>query len=494
MNSSVEWTVALNQQANGQLPNEVTIRMEVIGIEGVNEEAIKDERGNYVFNQITVKFRLIFSPAMVSYKQNGIAIQAQAGQFPAITEQSLIFYLQQRGRLTWMVGDEVQLSTPLAGRSVDSNNGPFPEVLTIQEMHGARTYEILWQITTFLNQSFKAKPNPPVLLSNVWDCVESLQENYLAVRQYSGRARFDPSRFPAGMTPDSYRDWVLPPAMRGWKRMVNVTATSDGTQLLWGITDLEQRVKLEIPNITRVEVQVGGDRLVPSVVTQVSGVASAVGGLTGAAVSAGNRAKEKGKGLRGLIPEVPGLGQAALGFATSLGGANWLPMNTHHVTVRVFGTKQANIFLLTTVASQIANFHLRFAAINTNGPYTTSALHVLQDITHGMVEIRRIVSVPPAQTGILGTDQNTLFMNFMKSNNDGFEANSDYDAFANNPATIPQRAVGSSVPPRRTTNAGVHSRGYANAKIFAQVLQNPGAAPVAPPLPTQPESPANPNS
>lgn len=472
---------------------DASITLDVIALEEFTEEAVTDERGNYCLNQITARWRTIFNPGANSYRMNGLNLQKQSGHMPAVTEQSLIWFLQQaRGQLVWTIGDNVQLRSPLSGKSVDSHNGPIPKIVSIQKINGVRCYEIVWEVTTWLNQSFKVTNTPPVLLSNTWTMQEVLNEQYLSVRQIEGRAKFDPSRMQPGTVPDDYRDWVLPVACRGFKRTVNVMAAADGSQLLYSVQDVEQRVKLEIPGVTDVTAQVSLDFIMPSVASMLGTAVEAVAGAVSAASSMAKNIYKKARNDTQALGMAAGGGlMTTLNFNRNL--STNIPINVHTVQVRVWGAKSASISYLTIKALQIAEYHLREAELNTGGPHARWGHNIIQDIDAGIVQVNRMVMVPPAGLGGPNGGAIGQLNNFAATNKQGFLAEADYTNQANVPAPIPAAAVNSSVPPKRKT-AGVHGRGEFIGRIFAQALQSPGEAPVQPALPISAVAVVNPNS
>lgn len=488
---------------SGHLPI-ASVNLQVIELLGLSSEVETDERGNYICNKVTARWKTILQPAVNSFRTQGKALRQEFGHMPTVSEQALTFWLQQpRGRLTWTINGQTQLQSPLPGKTVDSRNGPIPRVVAITKINGARCFEIVWELTTYLAEGWKYINNPPIVLSNVWSMSETLTDSYLSVRQIEGRATFDTARFPAGVTADDYRSLVLPICPRNFKRAPVVCSLSaDSATLFYSITDTEQRVRLEIPDITRITVQRSADFLAPSTVTTVSSIADAVGNIVGAGVGGGARASKRNVGLRGLVPEIPSFAGAALGFARALQTS--LPSISHQVQVRVWGTRRASIFWLTQKALQIAQYHLRREAINTNGIFTTQAFHVLQDISSGMVQVSYMVSVPPtitadstiAAAGTVFSGQfvsNALqnLVNFMLLNKNGYSRDDEYAPSDANPTAQPTggavgMALGSSIPPGGKLGTGTQCRGYANAKLFAQALQDPAAIPTPPNLPGRP--------
>lgn len=117
----------------------------------------------------------------------------------------------------------------------DLNSGPKGKVLAITHVVANELLRIEAEFEVCVLECESSLPASNVL-SNKWSVTDDLDRNFMTTRVYSGRLRVTSAVF----SPNSFRDWVLPPLQPGMRReKMTFVVTEDSLNLMYTITDRE---------------------------------------------------------------------------------------------------------------------------------------------------------------------------------------------------------------------------------------------------------------
>src|SRR5262249_31310457 len=135
----------------------------------------------------------------------------------------------------------------------DVNNGPIPVFADIEEIVGTKTFFVVYQIQTWINET---PPDPtakyPVspLLAHEWEMEHSVDSDFFLTRTVTGRAVFRSDILQRyGLVPDQFRYWLGHPVPENMKRSsIRVKQLGDGNTLQYQFVDRERILHYD-PNI-----------------------------------------------------------------------------------------------------------------------------------------------------------------------------------------------------------------------------------------------------
>ena len=232
-----------------------------------DSRAIYDESGtDYLYNHVVIGVQAVLHPsATVS---NDITRVPRVGQgilginqqgFGTTGRETLrdisTIAMQPRQLLTVHLGGMLVLQSPLdkpgtgARFPCDAKGGPKPLSFRVIAVHGpGKTLVCTFEIETFLNQfNSPVSGVTPTLLSHRWTMSHDIDELSYTTRTISGTATYRKDylaahpQYAAEMFADDFRQRIFHAVPNGYKRMsVRVSQSSDGTQIWYTITDVEQ--------------------------------------------------------------------------------------------------------------------------------------------------------------------------------------------------------------------------------------------------------------
>lgn len=468
---------------------EKVLEFDVVSTEDIKCKDVEDERGNQVMMQVTMRFRMVLNPATLgSYRIQGVNIVTGFGNLPATTSDAISWHMNTpRGRLVWTIGDVVQISSPEAGLDTDAANGPLPNVVSIAEIHGLRTWEMIWEVTTFLHYAdrFTGEGSTPRrLLSHTWTTTETLSRSlgYRSIRVTEGTAIFDTStldQISAGFfNPDSFRLHLMPVCPGGFAREdIEVVADPSGAILRYRVTDHEQYITMTAHSIVYADCAHSFDTIAPTiggVVGNTLNLATTLQNNRDAGQAAERRALEKNiKARDGRTYKPEGVYGRQLANASALTHTffNSLPLVNWNVVTHVKGTKRASVEYLILKATKVLNYRLRL--LNENH---------YQVMYHGQYHPEEnVVQLSAAYRRNLEPGRNLeFFTDTLGDSGDDLAP----DVATRVPHTHPitqlrtkPQDLGSNIPP---SDSGC--RGYALAHVIAQQLSDFGERPAPPVL------------
>jgi hypothetical protein len=188
----------------------------------------------------------VINPGATSANSSGVQTPGFA---PVLTDVAIRHYLsEERKQLTY--SDElgnVLLSSPPAGNTVDAGGGPFPELFSLTQISGSKTFLCRFRVTTFLAECPGENTTSPLALTtNRYTCTHAIGEDHRPVIHWQGFAQF---RFDAmedvAAIPDFFRRQIVPPCPSSFQRgPMSVQVSSVGNQLVWEVTDVFKDVTL----------------------------------------------------------------------------------------------------------------------------------------------------------------------------------------------------------------------------------------------------------
>ena len=162
--------------------------------------------------------------------------------------------LEPRKRLEFWNGSTLWLVSPKGGGDADLKNGPTPINCTIRRIDGTSTLVVAYKIETCVDgcgdgsDSLANTAGNP-LISNRWVQGHQVSKTKMTTIRTRGVALFRTDRLNAKRTADYFRNRVLPGLPLGFRRAaINITASSDGTSLVYECIDEEALTSLGVYN------------------------------------------------------------------------------------------------------------------------------------------------------------------------------------------------------------------------------------------------------
>ncbi len=211
-----------------------------------------DQKSNQQLRQVkhTVTCSGEISPAILPAELG----ETNAGQVLARIRSALT---SPRKQLQVFIGDFLYLNSPAAGNAVDVANGPFPRHVDVQQITGSNLITVNIVIETSLYECYDGSPGTPgtdaflpAWTTHTFSEQMSIDENWFTTRRRTGMLTV---RADANLSPDNFRDVVIPPIPRGFRRVSSdYTIQEDG--LAMSYTYVDKEVYKEPPaGITRFE-------------------------------------------------------------------------------------------------------------------------------------------------------------------------------------------------------------------------------------------------
>lgn len=169
--------------------------------------------------------------------------------------------LSPRHTLTYQVGSDVLISSPVSGQEMDSNNGPHPIACDIMHLND-QTFIVTFEIETYISECGGAKSQVLPYLSNRWVERHDIDTNGYVTRTIDGEVIFNSAFIDTktttnkNPTPDHYRGLIAPPnipLIQGFVRTKQeYTSTTDGKGLQYSIQD-QQQYLMPPPGLTKIK-------------------------------------------------------------------------------------------------------------------------------------------------------------------------------------------------------------------------------------------------
>lgn len=359
--------------AQGHLVRYNEIELDVSVTHAFDYEPVFDGP-NYLWTRVFLHVGALINAEATSYDENrpGSPIQV-SGMSPAETTEEIHWHLTQpQKNLAYQIGGTFLLNTPgvqnaggLGQKYIDCNNGPKPIHCHVTKTHGFRTFQVDFQIETFINQSFLYRANDdhvaPTILSNRWTMSEHLDVNdhYRCIRTTHGRliCRSD-NLWESNRVPDDFRAVMLIPVSRSFRRdSIHITASEDGNALDWTVVDSERALSVKAAGVTDIK---GGH----SVVAKLMSLETFAGGVVrnvGQVVNAVRGGSTGGNGQPDFNPGVIAFRTARnmVGPAVQFATLNF-PGVAHDVNVQVWGNTDTSKRALSSVAHRVLGQQLGF--------------------------------------------------------------------------------------------------------------------------------------
>lgn len=223
---------------------------------GISHDVVRDVDETYLYTRVRIDVEGIVNGPPTSSQNpvdlSGINSTISQGPVSDMIRQLRHALLQERGLLVYNVGDSptpMIVSPGLDGNGnlypCDANNGPVPGPLHIIRVDGIKTFHIRYSVTTCLIEcpGYNGEGGPSGLISNRSSQVHSIDgSTFLTAITTTGQAFFRTDILEAaGQIADGYRDVLLPPIPRGFKRMaIQIQATPARNALSYTCTDQER--------------------------------------------------------------------------------------------------------------------------------------------------------------------------------------------------------------------------------------------------------------
>lgn len=255
--------------------------MEVMHFDNIDREfVLSADDTTYHYTRWTIAVS-----CYVSSERNNFSLNTQPeGVMPSIVESDITirnFLKANRKRLTILFDSEmsstgnaasayqVMLDCPNWGFTIDNEEGPIVHQCNVKSIMGSNGYIVQFVVTCAtddnqcgnLSSAGQANRTVPLLLSNRWNMYHSYQDGYLT-RTIQGTAVANvPELKRRNIIIDQLRSMIFPPIYPGFDRSYNVQATSEGSSLLYTITDVQKPMTyideiLELPQAIKDKVEV----------------------------------------------------------------------------------------------------------------------------------------------------------------------------------------------------------------------------------------------
>jgi hypothetical protein len=330
--------------------------------------------------------------------------------------------MQPRKRLTFIIGTDVVVDTPVPPFTVDVDNGPTPISCDVVEINGLKTFLVEYVISCATNEVEKTNTGklttsgivPAVasqrspykvspLLLHEYTMEHDLDQDLHCTRTITGRMVFRSDVLAKErLLPDQLRYWAGHPVpLRFNRQRVKVRALPDNRTLEYTVVDRQTFSPIDPNLMTRfeavyvrevrhagVEQLLGMANMFTGMVTRNSRPAAAVAAVAVAALPAAAIVDPT------LLQTIGGgLSPLLTGGVSHLAG---IPVTNHHATVRVWGHPDAHLSTLATAAEDTLNGILQFRNVTAgqllavpNGPdllFGAKISRVTQDYTGRFLE------------------------------------------------------------------------------------------------------------
>jgi hypothetical protein len=287
------------------------VRINITKVVKCSREAVTDDAGRYLYTRWTLHTHGIINPESTSYtfpgdqnmdaqaaanpaanfrpapplrKPQAQALQAQAGMPAPRTDRAIRHTLMSpRLKLTYLVGNEVLLDSPLTGYLSDCTNGPTPLHCDVVWVGATKTWAVEWVVRTDINEVVDAAGSGArAVLSCQWESEEEVDQDFLTTRTVKGVVTFRRDQLDVLLNgkrpiPDDFRKAFFFPVPPHTKReWIWTKQEAAGTRLLFAFRDREQWLDIEPQRqVTRIEAEqstslaVGGINAIKDVLANV---------------------------------------------------------------------------------------------------------------------------------------------------------------------------------------------------------------------------------
>lgn len=335
------------------------VKLEVLRVWDYRKEPLYNGP-DYLYTRHQLFVRALYNPEAMAYDlqpqgQVFVPVAAKGKRTQAaLTDIAIRHALTQpRKRLLWSIPDLVNggdiriLRSPTIDRGVnkeyecDAANGPFPRLVDVVAVKGAKTFLVDFAIETFINECDLYVYSPSTILSDRWTMSEEYDQDFFTIRTTRGHIVFRTDRLLAlGFVADDFRDYFLqldvPPNFK--RDRVSVAVAEDGSSADYVIVDRERAINVVAKGVTRIELIFGNHFRYGGVENAAwdiaQGFAQAVTEAQKAAASASNVpivGPVQGEAM-GTTVGIPALVNVVIGAAR-----NNLPRLDDSLIVRVWG-------------------------------------------------------------------------------------------------------------------------------------------------------------
>lgn len=241
------------------------IRLDLVKTNYLDREPVLSSDGTtFLYLKWTHDFVAMYNPQATSYNSFG---DRAAGEMPRVTDKAIRQKLAQpRGKYVWVLDDpqEPVISSPQKTKNAngimvdavcDMNHGPIVEALSVNEIHGTKSWAIRMVITTWINEC----SDSPVLLSNRFEQSMITDDQGFTTISTVGEAEFNLPKLAAyALEADDYRPKLGLPVPQGFKRInIDVAQSSDGKTVHYRFDDEQLPMQFEFgvdgENVTHIE-------------------------------------------------------------------------------------------------------------------------------------------------------------------------------------------------------------------------------------------------
>lgn len=338
---------------------------------------------DYVCSEVTVEVVATLNPRATSFMQDAGGFNVPGGALFAVkTEANIRHALAQPRQLLQIkgmggAGTTMLLSPPIDSRTnlllpCDVKGGPYCEVLGNPKIHSDRTWEYHLRFKTYIREC----ATPKLILGHRWTQSINVDEDGFEVIATVGKVTVDLGQITfRRVQPDLFRNLFFFPVPRGFKRKVQVSQSSDGSELNYHVVDTQMGIGYDGATAQRIEiVQQGG--------WAQQGTFRAIGSVFGAAANAAVSAAFGG----GVSPGAAGASAGTMALADALGST--LPQYTTHITVRCWGSPTSRREELTALAMAIA-----FQRVGFPRDQYTNAFQLTEGVTQKFSEVQLTTSI-----------------------------------------------------------------------------------------------------
>jgi hypothetical protein len=379
------------------------------------------------------------NPAVVA----GPAGFVPAGITPAgAIDQSIRFLLMSpRQKLTYEVGGQKVLVSPIPGFTVDAMNGPRPISCDIVQWIGPKTLLVDYVIETWQREDILFPGVRSPLASLTWEVESEMDEHFYTTNTIRGRAVFRSDLLAQqNISPDRMRNILFHPIPKNFKRdRVWVKLDGDGVTLNYVIQDKERALNYKVTDVTRIEarqwIQAGDVGIEQGATNVLKGFLGGMG-------------KDAAGNDKGFGPPIVG---ALNAFVDSQ------PTLSHGFDIQVWGNRHSFRGDLMQLAFDLLSARLALFPNKWGG----RAVKITHDLTGTYVHLEASITTGPLGNWI--TWMETLFKkNFILPGHVNAQSDDTGTILVANPATV--------IPPPPGDKG---SRGTYLEVLAAQVLMDP---------------------
>lgn len=217
------------------------IELSLVKTRLIGRDQVRSQDGSDVlYIKHTFDVDCVYNPYATSYESGP---NQQHGLSPAITDDAIrLALMAPRQQLTYSINDDVVLSSPEQGSTVDAFVGPMPISCNVKEIVGTKTWIVSYRIETWINECATADEaaDDPVVSSR-FQVDRSVDRQRLTTLTTSGISVFRMDALEsANQCADHFLTFLVPSVPTGFQRQaIDVKVNSIGNTLFWVIQDRE---------------------------------------------------------------------------------------------------------------------------------------------------------------------------------------------------------------------------------------------------------------